>query len=399
MSWFVWKMPPIRMVEFPVKANLTGTLSPTERWSEFAVDVSISRFPAVKACGVPEAMVRIRVCDRFLVVIPLRLTMDCLNSNCPPYTVEVDVTPGTPATTAGTVVLNAPGPLLLELLTMMFAAMAWSMLAVADCETDAPNTAMTETKASPTIKAEAVWAVRRGLRMEFSRPRRPDTPSRRASGRPITLDIGRATAGARRATPTKISSAPIPTSAMAGLVSPTARASAPSRVIAAPQVKRRRMEISCSPCCSDTASTGAMRTARRAGLMAETTVTPTPTTRQTMTVRGSKAIGPEGRVTPKPLSSASSPMAASTPRPRPINDETKPTMAASPITDRKTWRRLAPTMRRRANSLVRWPTMIENVLRIVKPPTKSEMKAKTRRAVLKNPSAWPIALVASLMTV
>ena len=35
--------------------------------------------------------------------------------------------------------------------------------------------------------------------------------------------------------------------------------------------------------------------------MAETTVTPTPTTRATMTVRGSKTRGPEGRVMPNAL--------------------------------------------------------------------------------------------------
>ena len=133
--------------------------------------------------------------------------------------------------------------------------------------------------------------------------------------------------------------------------------------------------------------------------MAETTVTPTPTTRHTTTVRVSKASGPEGRVTPNPLSSASSPNAASTPNPSPTNEESSPTMAASARTDRKTWRRLAPTMRSRASSRVRWPTMMENVLRMVKPPTKSAMNAKTNSAMLKKLRAWPIALVASSTTV
>ena len=100
--------------------------------------------------------------------------------------------------------------------------MALSTLLVADRDSDAPKTAIAETRARPTMRADAVCAVRRGLRMEFSRPSRPDMPSRRASGRPMTLDIGRATAGARRATPTKIRTAPSPTSAMAGAVSPMA---------------------------------------------------------------------------------------------------------------------------------------------------------------------------------
>ena len=93
-----------------------------------------------------------------------------------------------------------------------------------------------------------------------------------------------------------------------------------------PRMKRRRSGTSSSACCSETAATGAMRTARRAGLMAETSVTPTPTTRQTMTVRASNTSGPDGSVTPNPLSSFSSPMAASTPRPRPISDDTSPTI-------------------------------------------------------------------------
>ncbi len=100
-----------------------------------------------------------------------------------------------------------------------------------------------------------------------------------------------------------------------------------------------------------------------------------------MTVRASNTRGPDGSVTPNPLSSFSSPTAASTPSPRPISDDTSPTMAASPSTERNTWRRLAPTMRRSASSRVRWPTVMEKVFKMVKPPTKSAMKAKTSRAV------------------
>ncbi len=105
--------------------------------------------------------------------------------------------------------------------------MALSTLLVADLDSDAPKTAIAETRASPTIRAAAVWAVRRGLRMEFSRPSRPEVPSRRASGRPMTLAMGRATAGASMVTPTKISTAPRPTSPMAGFVSPKASATTP----------------------------------------------------------------------------------------------------------------------------------------------------------------------------
>ena len=46
--------------------------------------------------------------------------------------------------------------------------MALSTLLVADRDSEAPNTAMAETSARPTMSADAVCAVRRGLRMEFS---------------------------------------------------------------------------------------------------------------------------------------------------------------------------------------------------------------------------------------
>ncbi len=174
---------------------------------------------------------------------------------------------------------------------------------------------------------------------------------------------------------------------MAGSVRPTASRPTPIRVMIPPRMKRRRSGISASVCCSETAATGAMRTARRAGLMAATIVTPTPTTRHTMTVRVSNTRGPDGSVTPKPLNSFSSPTAASTPSPRPISDDSTPTMNASPSTERNTWRRLAPTMRSSASSLVRWPTVMENVFRMVKPPTNRAMKPKTSSAVLKKPSA------------
>ena len=76
-----------------------------------------------------------------------------------------------------------------------------------------------------------------------------------------------------------------------------------------------------------------------------------------------------------------------------------PTMVASSSTERNTCLRLAPRTRSKASSRVRWPTMIENVLKIVKPPTNSEMKANTSSAVEKNDSAWLMAVVCSLATV
>ncbi len=136
----------------------------------------------------------------------------------------VAVTPGTAATAAGTESLSCPLPLTE---TSRSALIAWSTLLVADSDSDAPNTAIADTRASPTMSAEAVCAVRRGLRMEFSRPSCPGVPSSAASGRPSTLDSGRAIAGASIATPTKTHTAPTPTSATTGFDSPMASSATP----------------------------------------------------------------------------------------------------------------------------------------------------------------------------
>ena len=206
-------------------------------------------------------------------------------------------------------------------------------------------------------------------------------------------------AGAKVAAPRKMATAPTPTSAMAGLASPMASMITPTKASAVPAVNRRRSEAVGPDRRSSSAATGGMRTAPRAGPNAATTVTPTPTSSPTTAVRGSKTSDPGGSVIPNPRSSAWSPSAASTPRPRPITEETSPVTAASPRTDRNTWRRLAPTMRSRASSRVRCPTMIENVLKMVNAPTNREMNAKTSSAVEKKDSAWSTEFVLSFTTV
>ena len=130
------------------------------------------------------------------------------------------MTPGTAAAAPGTVALSCPVPLAV---ISRSALIAWSTLLVADSDSDAPNTAIAETRASPTMSAEAVCAVRRGLRMEFSRPSLPGVAEQSASGRPITLDSGRAAAGASMATPMKTQTAPSADELRsAGFDSPTA---------------------------------------------------------------------------------------------------------------------------------------------------------------------------------
>ena len=91
------------------------------------------------------------------------------------------MTPGTAETVVGTEWLSCAGPVAV---TMRSALIAWSTLLVADRDTEAPNTDIAATRARPTMSAEAVWAVRRGLRMEFSRPelaRFPEQPGQRTA--------------------------------------------------------------------------------------------------------------------------------------------------------------------------------------------------------------------------
>ena len=94
----------------------------------------------------------------------------------------------------------------------------------------------------------------------------------------MPLDMGRATAGASMATPMKMSDGAEADQRDGRRGQADARRGDPDHGDDAAPVKRRRKETRSSVCWAVTAATGAMRTARRAGLMAEITVTPTPTT-------------------------------------------------------------------------------------------------------------------------
>jgi len=217
--------------------------------------------------------------------------------------------------------------------------------------------------------------------MEFSRPSRPEMPKRAGGAR--ELAIGRATTGASMPMPRRWRR-PDATSAIACSLSRHEGSDA-----TAAMTRRRRSGAGRTRPAprgwSDRAATGGMATARRAGLMAETTVTPIPTTRATTTVRArTRAAG--GQRDAEAFKRASRPMAASTPsrarrsrrrRPRRRLEQDRSEDLAP----------AGPTMRRSASSRVRWPTVIENVLKIVNPPTKSEMKANTNSAVEKEREA------------
>ncbi len=94
---------------------------------------------------------------------------------------------------------------------------------------------------------------------------------------------------------------------------------------------------------------------------------------------------------PKPISSNSALTSATNPNPPaiPSTEASRPTSAASTRTAISTWREEAPSVRSIANSRARWATVIENVLKIRKAPTKTAIPAKTNSAVLRNPNpSW-----------
>src|SRR5579864_8816402 len=86
-------------------------------------------------------------------------------------------TPGVDRMTGSAARLN-PGELLDEGESTYDAVTERSMMAPKDALIEAPRVPMAATSASPTMRADAVAAVRRGLRAAFSWPRRPVTPVR-----------------------------------------------------------------------------------------------------------------------------------------------------------------------------------------------------------------------------
>ena len=192
------------------------------------------------------------------------------------------------------------------------------------------------------------------------------------------------------------STAPSPTSGRVPFDNPCPRASTPTSNRPPPTSPRRRSERSSAGPESRIASTGETRAARRAGMSAAAAVTPTPTAIAATTVRPAMTVGPLGSGIPSTSSNARSPAATAMPRANPAAELTTPTTSASSRTERVTCPRLAPRARIRASSLVRWATSIENVLKIRKAPTNSEMPAKTSRAVEKNPRPCLICALDSL---
>ena len=69
------------------------------------------------------------------------------------------------------------------------------------------------------------------------------------------------------------------------------------------------------------------------------------------------------------------------PAARPTDDASRPSASASSITEPRTCRRVAPTIRSSPNSRERWATVIESVLKIVNAPTKIATKPNTSSTI------------------
>ena len=199
---------------------------------------------------------------------------------------------------------------------------------------------------------------------------------------------------------TRVSSAPSPTreAAWEPDAGPLAsRAPTPMTAIGRPATSRIRSERLGTVTSSRSAATGGTREARRAGRYAATTVTTSPSTMDTTTVRGFSSSPPPGMSRPMTLNSARSPRASSTPSSSPVTPPRVPTTAASPSTEPRTWRRVAPTARSRASSRVRCATSIEKVFKMMKVPTNRATRANTSRKMLmkRSPSLidWALSSV------
>lgn len=121
------------------------------------------------------------------------------------------------------------------------------------------------TSARPIISADAVAAVRRGLRRAFLVASRPGVRNSFGYGAPSTRTTGRLITGASMATPTNTSAAPAPSTAMGALLSPSPDSTAPATVTIEPTISRIRSDRCGIATSSRIAATGGTFAARRAG--------------------------------------------------------------------------------------------------------------------------------------
>ena len=213
---------------------------------------------------------------------------------------------------------------------------------VKDFFTEAATTETVLTKASPTISAEAVEAVRRGVRCAFRLARRPGTErvmGRKGTGR---IRLMRRLAGAaivvdRLATPRNNMTAPIAELPRVMIVPPGCtnnpilkRAMPTSRVVRPTTSRLLRCRAE-KPSSGRIAATGGIRLARIAGTMAAVTVTPIPINTETKIVRSESVKAAVGKAAPAALKSAVMPWATPSPPRIPSPVAMMPMIRPSPI--------------------------------------------------------------------
>ncbi len=200
--------------------------------------------------------------------------------------------------------------------------------------------------------------------------------------------------------PTNVPSAPMPTTSIRltscelDRTRPYTSTASPASTTTVPASARRRSGALRWGPRSLIAETGEIRDARRAGWIADPTVTTIPTTTAATTVRPSTTVCPPGTCSPTSSSNRNSTTASATPSTRPTADANAPTAAASATTDRITCPLRAPSARRSPSSRVRCETRIVNVLKMMNAPTNTPSDAKPSNASLRNPNAswtcWPV---------
>ncbi len=145
---------------------------------------------------------------------------------------------------------------------------------------------------------------------------------------------------------------------------PPSRTTAPNPIMAMPMIPRTLLVPLRSTVAMRRASSGLVRAARKAGTVAETRVTTSPTTRTSITLVGeiTRPMPPELVMFFRIGTTASSRRKSPTPTRSPMALATMPTTMASSHTAWRTCGPWAPRARSRANSRTRWATTIEKVL-------------------------------------
>ncbi len=194
----------------------------------------------------------------------------------------------------------------------------------------AARTETSVTSARPIISADAVDAVRCGLRRALSRASRPVAPAILVAGHPSHIASVGTIRADNSATPTNTRIAPAPIRIRTAAVplatnSPNTSRITPSATVAAEAAVRylaSRPSGSVAP--SRTAAIGSTRVARIAGRRLASMVTITPTRIATMIVRGLTTVPELGSVRPAALNSANSNWARPSPTSRPITEAMLP---------------------------------------------------------------------------